>query len=171
MKPTTLMGTAVAGLLLLSPQVVFAANGSSTAAAVQTDTATTSAPAGSQPVAQLLQAAQQLRDATHALVNEKDVQQRAARIRSIDQTLSQVQAAIDNLPASMIVSETKEGAARKAETHMAEAADRLNTAAKDLNSSDHQKARRAVKDIQQALASVRSERTKIGNASSQTASK
>jgi cob(I)alamin adenosyltransferase len=120
--------------------------------------------ANSPAVTALMQAAQRLRDATHDLVQESDVQQRSQAISKIDKTLSEIQAAIVSLPSNVLLAGVREGDSKKAASEMARAADRLNAAAAKLGNSNSGNTRQSVEDIQKALAQVRQERTKIDNA-------
>ena len=158
-----IIGLFASGVMFL-PLPATAQNAPAQAQGAAQSSSGTASPAA---VNNLLQAAQQLRDATHDLAREKDANNRAKEIRAIDQTLLQVQNAMDSLPSNLLLARPKESVSDKAARRMAKAADRLNKAANALQNANAKKTQASLAKIQKALKRVREERTQIAGVGGQ----
>ena len=109
-----------------------------------------------------MKAAQRLRDATHDMVREQASTKRSDSIEQVDKTLNEVEDAMVRLPTSLLLAGTNESEAKKSAENLANAADRLNDAAKALH-SDGQSGSGAVdvKKIKQALTQIHEEKMNV----------
>jgi hypothetical protein len=109
-----------------------AANVSAAGNHVSRATANPRASTDARPIEDLQLAAQRLRDAIHEMLNEPPGPRRAELITSADKALTNVQAAMANLPSGLLIADATNSTSQRTEDRLERASANLNDAVRAL---------------------------------------